>query len=103
MGLRFRKRVTILPRVSLNISTSGIGVSAGPRGAKIGLGPRGLHRSIGLPGTGLHFREETTWGALRAARDTGRSGSHSAMAPRPVVLRLRGIGDPKQRRSREAR
>lgn len=63
MGFRFQRRIRIAPGLSLNVSKSGLGVSVGPRGAKLSIGPRGMSHSIGLPGTGLHYREETRWGA----------------------------------------
>ncbi len=59
MGVRFRRRVRIAPGVNLNLSKSGLGFSAGPRGAKIGAGPRGGHFSLGIPGTGLSYRKDS--------------------------------------------
>lgn len=35
MGFSFLKRIPIFPFVSLNLSTSGVSVSAGPEGAKL--------------------------------------------------------------------
>jgi len=58
MGLRFQRRVAILPGVRLNLSGSGIGVSVGTRGAHIGVTARGQrYASVGLPGTGVSWRE----------------------------------------------
>jgi hypothetical protein len=58
MGFRFQRRIKILPGVRLNLSKSGIGVSVGPRGAHIGITARGQHyTSVGIPGTGLLWRE----------------------------------------------
>jgi len=58
MGLRFQRRVKLLPGVHLNLSGSGVGVSVGGRGAHIGVTARGQrYTSIGLPGTGLSWRE----------------------------------------------
>jgi hypothetical protein len=66
MGVRFRRRVTIAPGVSLNISKRGLGISAGPRGVKAGIGPRGVHHSVGLPGTGLFYRKDASWGQTKS-------------------------------------
>jgi hypothetical protein len=41
MGFRFSRRVSILPGLKLNLSGSGVSLSAGVRGAHINLGPRG--------------------------------------------------------------
>ena len=54
MGLRFQRRVKLLPGVHLNLSLSGVGVSVGGRGAHIGVAARGQrYTSIGLIGVGL--------------------------------------------------
>jgi hypothetical protein len=55
MGFRFSRRVSILPGLKLNLSGSGVSLSAGVRGAHINLGPRGVFGSAGIPGTGLPF------------------------------------------------
>jgi hypothetical protein len=58
VGLRFQRRVKILPGVRLNLSRSGIGVSVGGRGAHLGITARGQrYSSIGIPGTGVSWRE----------------------------------------------
>ena len=42
----------------MNLSRSGVGVSVGGRGAHVGITARGQHyASIGLPGTGVSWRE----------------------------------------------
>jgi len=58
MGLRFQRRVKLLPGVHLNLSMSGVGVSVGGRGAHIGVTARGQrYTSVGLPSTGISWRE----------------------------------------------
>ncbi len=56
MDFRFSRRVSILPGLKLNLSGSGVSLSAGVRGAHINLGPRGLYGSAGIQGTGLSCR-----------------------------------------------
>ena len=60
MRLRFRRSVSILPGVRLNLGLRGAGLSVGPRGLHVGVNRRGMYSSAGLPGTGLyavhHFR-----------------------------------------------
>ena len=54
--LNFRRRIKILPGVTLNLSKSGMSTSIGPRGAKVTLGgPRGPRATVGIPGTGLSY------------------------------------------------
>ena len=57
-GLRFQRRIRVLPGVHINLSLSGIGVSVGPRGLHAGVTARGQrYVSAGLPGTGLSVRQ----------------------------------------------
>jgi len=58
MGLRFQRRVKLVPGVHLNLSMSGVGVSVGSRGAHMSVTARGQrYTSVGLPGTGISWRE----------------------------------------------
>jgi len=58
MGLRFWKRVKILPGVTINLSRGIPSVSIGPRGAKLTIGGSGTRATVGLPGTGLFYTEK---------------------------------------------
>lgn len=56
-GLRFQKRIKLFPGITINLSKSGLGISAGVRGAHIGIDSRGKkYESLGLPGSGLSYR-----------------------------------------------
>ena len=58
MGLRFQRRIKVLPGVRINLSKSGVGLSVGGRGAHIGIDSRGRrYTSVGLPGTSVSSRE----------------------------------------------
>lgn len=76
MALRFRRRIRIAPGISLNLSKSGIGASIGPLGAKISVGSRGVYANLGLPGTGLAYREKLN--------ERGGRGANSARAGAPL-------------------
>ena len=86
MTIRFRKRIRLLPGVSLNFSKNGLSsLSLGPRGATINvpLGRDGGTRvTAGLPGTGMSWTEEV-------GRDSGRPRStaqrRQAQRPAPAV------------------
>jgi len=79
MGLRFRRTKGLGGGVRLNISKSGIGISGGMKGARMGIGPRGLRTSIGVPGTGLHYVTQTGWGSSKwKSAKTSRSASTSS-------------------------
>jgi len=57
-GLRFQKRLSILPGVRVNLSKSGVSTSVGPRGADINIGRHGVTANAGIPGTGLSYRRK---------------------------------------------
>lgn len=58
MPIRLQRRIRIAPGIRLNLSKSGIGISAGVRGLRLGLDSHGRpYGSAGLPGTGLSVRE----------------------------------------------
>ena len=60
MGLQFRKSVKIAPGVRINFGKKSTSVSFGPRGAKITTGTNGTHVSVGIPRTGLYYREKVS-------------------------------------------
>ena len=79
MGLRFYKRIKILPWLYLNISKGGISFSFGPRGAHITAGNKGTRYTVGAPGTGLSYtkyspRKKSTGKSAKAAvKSTGKT------------------------------
>ena len=56
MGFRFRRTVSVLPGVHLNLSKSGGSVSLGRKGAMVNVGHGQETVSLGIPGTGLGYR-----------------------------------------------
>jgi hypothetical protein len=56
MGLRFRRRLRILPGLWLNVSKSGVSTSIGGHVATLNLSKRGKMTTLGLPGSGLSYR-----------------------------------------------
>lgn len=57
MGFRFRKSVNLGGGVRLNFSKRGVGVSAGVKGLRFGIGPSGARITAGLPGTGIYYEK----------------------------------------------
>jgi len=57
MGFRFRRSISILPGLRLNLSKNGLSTSIGPRGATLNFGPRGPRYTVGIPGTGLSYSD----------------------------------------------
>ena len=58
MGWRFRKYITILPGVRLNISKSGISFTFGTKGASVNVAKDGAYLNTSIPGTGLYNRQK---------------------------------------------
>lgn len=56
MGFRFRKTISIIPGVRVNLSNGTPSLSVGPRGASVTFGSRGTYANLGVPGTGLSYR-----------------------------------------------
>src|ERR1039458_6813234 len=89
MGLRFQRRIKVLPGVRINLSKSGVGFSVGGRGAHIGITARGQrYTSIGMPGTGLSWREYQPKPAERRC-DLCAPG-HVHIPPTAVIVLLIG-------------
>jgi hypothetical protein len=57
MGLRYHRRISLLPGLRLNLSRSGASVSVGRKGFWATVGPRGRRLTVGVPGTGLSWTE----------------------------------------------
>jgi hypothetical protein len=55
MGFRFRKSVTLLPGVRLNLGRKNASIRVGGRGFGVTSGTSGTRVSAGLPGTGLSY------------------------------------------------
>lgn len=88
MGFRFYRRLNILPGLSLNLSGSGLSASFGPRGAKLTVGPRGVFSSLGLPGTGISYREKLSSpdGTPVKRRETKPFVDPSKLTPEAIEL-----------------
>jgi hypothetical protein len=56
MGLRFRRRLRIIPGLWLNLNKSGGSLSVGGHGFTENIGPRGHQETISARGTGLSYR-----------------------------------------------
>jgi hypothetical protein len=66
MPLRFQKRLRLGKGLWINLGKSGASLSAGRRGATVNLGRRGVQGTLGIPGSGLSWRERL-WAPGRSA------------------------------------
>ena len=67
MGFWFQKRIRIFKGLTLNLSKSGTSWTVGGRGASVNLKDGKATGTVGIPGTGLSYRERLD--------DTGATGS----------------------------
>ncbi|MCB0168803.1 MAG: DUF4236 domain-containing protein [Anaerolineae bacterium] len=58
MGFRVQRSIGLGKFLRLNLSKSGIGLSAGIPGLRLSAGPRGSFINLGLPGTGISYRKK---------------------------------------------
>jgi tetratricopeptide (TPR) repeat protein len=84
MGFRLQRRIRLGKFVQLNISKSGVGVSAGVRGFRLSTGPRGTQLNVGLPGTGLSYRKQLS--SKRGKKKAKESRSRAQAASRQANL-----------------
>ncbi len=68
MGFRFRKSINVMPGVRLNLSKSGVSTTIGARGASGTMGKRGVYSNVGIPGTGVSFRQRLDQSSQRSTR-----------------------------------
>ena len=67
MGLRFRKSINIGP-LRINLSKSGVGVSLGVKGFRVGRSAKGkTTATVSLPGTGLSYVQDLSPEKLKEA------------------------------------
>ena len=93
MGLRFQKRIRVLPGVRVNVGLGGVSTSLGVRGASVTVGRRGTHANVGAPGTGLSYRTRIDEPA--GGRTSSRAASAAAgptAGDMPVRLELHDNG-----------
>jgi hypothetical protein len=64
----------IFPGLSVNLSKSGPSLTVGMCGAHVTMGPRGVRRTVGIPGTGIYYTSQSGY----------HSGAHSAHVETPI-------------------
>jgi hypothetical protein len=86
MSWRWRKRIKIAPGLALNLSKSGVSMSAGVPGATVNVGRRGLRGTAGLPGTGISVSKQIPWQHRSAAAQTSRVRQYLQQAQSLIPL-----------------
>jgi hypothetical protein len=88
MSLRFRRRLGLGKLFRLNVSKSGLSVSAGVPGANVNFGKRrrGPRVTVGVPGTGISYSEQigSSGRPLRHKREFDNESTETARPPSPL-------------------
>lgn len=92
VGFRLYNSVKLGKGVRLNLSKTGVGVSAGVPGARYSVHSSGrTTRTIGAPGTGVYYRKDSY---SKSGRSTGSSRATTPVAVAPVYPKA-GVFAPK--------
>lgn len=75
MGFRFQKRIRIFKGLTLNLSKSGSSWTVGRPGASVNLRGEKVTGNVGIPGTGLSYRQSLDSPGTSAEPRTRRSGA----------------------------
>lgn len=80
MGLNYRHSVKLGKNVRLNFSKSGMGISAGVKGAHVSVGPHGVRKTVGIPGTGIYYTKQSSY-KKKAPAESKPTGPLLPMVP----------------------
>ncbi len=89
MGLRFRKSITLMPGVRVNLGLRGASLSVGPRGASVNVSSRGVYGNVGIPGTGVSYRTRLD-GHTQRSRSKARP--QTTVQPATISLSISDTG-----------
>jgi hypothetical protein len=88
---QFRKRKKIAKGISLNISKNGVGLSVGPKGAKISRSATGrVSGSLGIPGTGLSYRKQLNSTEANVEENLGNNSLLENIADKQAFISVHG-------------
>ena len=97
MGLNFRKSITLLKGVKLNLSKSGPSLSFGRSGLRQSINLKGQGRTtIGIPGTGIYYTKNTNVknlvkkGKEKISELQGKKGKGEEAAALPAAAASKG-------------
>ncbi len=80
MGVRFNKRITILPWLKANVGKSGVSLTIGPKGKTLNVGSTGVNVNVSL-GKGMGYSKRLiTWKKLNLLSWLGIGGAAETKA-----------------------
>lgn len=90
MGFYIRKSVSLGGGVRLNLSSGGLGISAGVKGFRVGMNGRGTYVHMGRGG--LYYRKQFSYAPPK--RNTPSVVQHAAPGPAPDVVYTQDLNKP---------
>lgn len=73
--MRYRKSITLMKGVRLNLSKSGASLTVGPRGASVNFGKNGTYLNTGIPETGIYDRTRLDSSYFYSSSSSSSSGT----------------------------
>jgi hypothetical protein len=74
VGFRFQRRIRVLPGIAVNVGATGVSVSVGGRGRTLNFSKRGTYGTVGVPGTGISYRQRLAPPAAGGRPASSRAG-----------------------------
>ena len=89
MGFRMRRSIKLLPGVRLNVGKSGItSLTVGRRGGTVTTGKNGTYVNVGIPGTGISYREKISGKIATSDENINTNRNNVDALPISVVIVL---------------
>lgn len=83
MPFHYRKSIRLGKHIRINVSKSGVGMSAGVQGARISVGPRGTRLTSSIPGTGISYLKQLSNNKSARAQATASPPPPRLTQPKP--------------------
>ena len=93
MGFNFRKSIKLGKNFRINLSKSGVGFSAGVKGARVSVGPKGVRKTASIPGTGISYTEQKSWNQInKSDQNKGSKESYIPNKSTPTIKKNKKPG-----------
>ena len=90
MGVRFNKRIKVLPWVTANVGKSGVSLTIGPKGKTLNIGSTGVNVNVSL-GKGVGYSKRLiSWKKLNLLGWLGIGGATAATASKGKASKDKG-------------
>lgn len=80
MAWNFRKRITILPGLRINLNGKGVSVSIGARGSSINISKKGITGNASIPWLGI-YKRETLFSSKGKRKKSNKAQCHYSYPP----------------------